>query len=1425
MAYTLTQLTTFFTNANAGTAPTAAQIQGLQGIANQNATGTLSDAQALQSAIDMGSDVTTAVSIQSYQFFLGFAPSVAGLKALNAAYTGSGAQAALNGENRFIAQAVSLALQNPTAKASFTAAYGSSSVADATAAAYNVIIGNTAAAAAGVNVANAVAFLSSASSIAYFEAFVKANVPGLAAADVSLAVKAAIVGEIIYQATIFNNGAGLGSYATAANNLVKDLADDGALTADNASGIALFDNYGVSPVAQTLTLTTAADTLNGAAGADTFVATNTTLSASDNLTGGAGVDTLNYASNGTGPVNQAGFKAAGIETYNITSDATGGTTFDMSGVTGATRVVNDDSSFDLTVTGLNEAATIVVRNTSQSTATVNTFVNYNAAVTNGATTTQALILENVFDPAQPAGTASKSAVTVNGVEIFNITGSGSATSNLTALNSSTLTTVNIDGGQGVKIDSINFAGTTGTVDGSKNTGGINVTLADSGNEDVTVTGGTGNDRADFSAGFAAKDSFAGGAGTDTLVVSNTIAVGAVGGTLTGVEVLEISGGGNGSVDLSKFAGVTDVVYTSSHVGSNGNSLANAVTVSKAGATSTITADVGGAGQNLTVSVATDGAADATTINLNKVAGADAMGTITVTDIETLTLNIADDTTVAGTGVLTLGGVSGNKVTKVNVNSNADVTITGAVGGAALTSFDLSAATGKATLTGGITTALTGATIKLGAGDDQVNVTATTGTATGGDTITLGAGKDVVTYTTIAQSGDKTTDTITDFKSGEDKLDLTATAIGLNTSSLFLGARANFGLAQGALTGKAGQAVFQADTNTLWVDSNNNAQLDAGDFRIILTGVTSLTNADLSLGTGASITLTAAGQKFETTSATATLKTTNENDTVSTSFANIAFNNTSSAGLGTDTLKVTSQVTADTTIEATTASFEVVSLDAGTASTATVTVNGAGTADNVKVAVSLGASGKVTVGTDADGFTVTGSSGNDTITSVNAKDAVSAGAGDDTVVLGAVTYEANTIDGGTGTDTLSVVSTNFSAATVSGFENLTIANNSSVTMSLAQHAGFTTISSGNTERINLSTAGTFTTVANIERYDLASATGNVVTLSTGNTTVNGGTSADTINATATIVGNATITGGTGAGDILNITTAITAAQLDNVSGFETIKLAGAANALTAANTLVAATETLTIDASALTGTFTFAGANEADGKFVITGSNQGNVITSDGAGDDTFNLGTGNDTVTVSTGGVNTINLGGGDDVVQFGGLITATNTAITAVITNFTVTTTGTDDTIGFSIGDLDARGAGNPNQLQFSTTQGNDIAAALGAGSTNLDVQAVAANAGTTNLSGVDVEVIKLTSTTATSFATAIGTTKLTTANLATAATTAEAVLVTWYDSVNSKAVVGYVVDADNEINNADTFVQVATVGMTAAEYGNLDKTNFYFF
>lgn len=1314
MAYTLTQLTTFFTNANAGTAPTAAQLTGLQSIANQNATGTLSDAQALQSAIDLGSDITTAVSVQSYQFFLGFAPSVAGLKALNAAYVGSGAQAGLNGENRFIAQAVSLALQNPTAKASFTAAYGSSSVADATAAAYNVIIGNAAAAAAGVNVANAVAFLSSAASVAYYEAFVKANVPGLAAADVALAVKAAIVGEIIYQATIFNNGAGLGSYATAANNLVKDLADDGALTADNASGIALFDNYGVSPVAQTLTLTAAADTLNGGAGADTFVATNTTLSAADSLTGGAGVDTLNYASNGNVAVNQAGFKASGIEVYNITSDAgagaVGGTTFDMSGVTGATRIVNDDSSFDLTLTGLNEAATLVVRNTSQSTATVNTTVNYNAAVVAGTTTTQALVLENVFDPAQPAGTQSKSAVTVNGVEIFNVTGSGSATSNLTALASNTLTTVNIDGGQGVKIDALTFAGATGTVDGSKNTGGINVVMTNSGAVNAVVTGGTGADRADFSNGFATGDSFNGGAGTDTVVLSQAVATGSTGGVLTAVEVLEVSGGGTGNVNLANFASIDTVNYTSTGQ-ANGASLQGATTITNARATLTVSQDAGTVGQTLSAALATNGAADNLTLNINKVGAADAVGAITAANWDVIKVNVADDAAVAGQGTLTSAGLTAANATSITLASDANVTFTGAVGGAALTSFDASTVTGKIDFTATtITTALAGATIKLGSGADRLVVT-NSGTATGGDTITLGAGADTVIYTALAQSTDKSTDTITDFVSGTDKLDLIG--LGLTSGTQFVGVRSSFALAQGALTTAIDgvQAVFQADTNTLWVDLDSNGQLDQSDFRIVLTGNSTITAGDLSLGlTGNSITLNAIGANVNlTTNTGATAVTTNDNDTVTTTIANLNGAVALNAAAGTnDVLAISDAGTVS--IAATVTNFEGLTLANGTntvsaaAATTIKNITGGTGADTVSLtnfttggAVSLGAGvdtitnatkaivettgatfdGGSTAGeTDVFNLATTGIANGNTVnlTSVSNFESI--------VIAQAAGGVAYTIQGATaGSDGLGSGVTTFSADTTSG----AVTVNTTLAKVAAMSGGITRVNAANANALTMQlTTGGSLDLTNLTLTNTVGITASgTATTFTANTlakanAVAGGAAADTLNITADLINttgaNQTLTGASL--ETVNVNIAQTAGNaLIFAAGTTTVNSAfGGQFTLAAAATFNGTgTTAQTINAGnfattanlASTGASTYVG-NAAVDTINVTGAGNGtiggaagnDVLNHSSSGAVTFNGGADNDTATVTGTGAITFNGGAGTDTVT----LNATGTTVDTIV-------------------------------------------------------------------------------------------------------------------------------------------------------------------
>lgn len=504
MAYTLAQLTTFFTNANAGTGPTAAQTSGLQSIVNQNATGTFTEAQALQAAIDLASDVTTSVSVQTYQYFLGFAPSEAGLAALNAAYVGSGTQAASNGENRYLAQAISLATENATAKAAFAAKVGSLSIADATALIYNEVIGNAAAAAAGINVANAVAFLSSASSIAYYTAYVTKNAKGLVtAADIDLAVKAALVGEIMYAATTFNNGAGVGSYATATNNLLKDLADDGKLVSNDAAGIDLFAKYATPAAAKSLNLTVGVDTLVGGDGNDTFTgltvdATGTvnTLTAFDSIDGGKGVDTLNLyidKVSGTDYNNALPSNASikNVEIVNIYSNATdpAAALVDASTYGSALQQLWQIGR-ESTVTKLAAGQTAGFRNTTSDLA-VNTAAGAKTA---------AIALDNAADNRslyvgdRTASTNALNSVTISGT-LKDVSANGVDQVYLEVGLGKNVTSLSVNSAFDVYLEARNNTTNTGgatltSLDASASTGGIEFT---GGSAVLTVTTGSGDD--------------------------------------------------------------------------------------------------------------------------------------------------------------------------------------------------------------------------------------------------------------------------------------------------------------------------------------------------------------------------------------------------------------------------------------------------------------------------------------------------------------------------------------------------------------------------------------------------------------------------------------------------------------------------------------------------------------------------------------------------------------------------------------------------------------------------------------------------------------------------------------------------------------------------------------------------------------------
>lgn len=707
MPYTTSQLTTFFTNANAGTAPSAAQTLTLTALANQNAAGTLTDAQALGQTIDLAADSTTAVSVGTYQFFLGFAPSQAGLQSLNAAFVGTGAQAGLNGENRFIAQSVALALQNSTAKTAFSTAYGSLSIVEATKAAYNIIIGNAAATAAGVNVDNAVAFLTSAASQTYYTNFVKANVPGLAEADVSLAVKAAIVGEIMFLATTYNNGAGLGSYATATTNLIKDLADDGNLTANNANGISLFANYGAGggstggTPGSTFALTTGIDTLNGTANDDTFTGVivsggtanadlKTTVSALDTITGGAGTDTLNIiVTDNTNPAAAQGavsvpaISTTGVENINIrtlSSTAADVTTVAAGSFVGATQFIADRSLSALTVTGLASGQAVGFNGVSAvGTALVGTY---------GATAASTVL--NLSNGVVDTAGNGTSTVTLNGAGVtgltINSTGSANAIAGVTAA-SGNVSSITVNAGVGTTLGGITGFGAasasstaTLTVNGGGNVTLGGLTAGTAGNVstlNITTGSGTLNTGAIASGAFAANATInVSGAASTTAASTGSVNLGTLG---ANVKTLNASGLTNGGVAVTIGAN-TATVFT-------GGAGTDVVTIGAGQGAALTGAIAGGAGTD--VLVATTGADLASSL------------TALVTGFETLrvsnggaagTTQTFDPTVINGLTSYQVGASTG-AVALQNLVASSPVTITGNVSGTAGLDLKLKDASG------------------------------------------------------------------------------------------------------------------------------------------------------------------------------------------------------------------------------------------------------------------------------------------------------------------------------------------------------------------------------------------------------------------------------------------------------------------------------------------------------------------------------------------------------------------------------------------------------------------------------------------------------------------------------------------------------------------------------------------------------------
>lgn len=1089
---------------------------------------------------------------------------------------------------------------------------------------------------------------------------------------------------------------------------------------------------------QTFTLTAGADAPESTAGNDTYVASEATLSSADVLDGGDGIDTLRYASSGAAAVSEAGFEASNIEIVQVTSDATGGTTFDVTGVSDLQTLRNFNSSEDLTLTGMNALPDVELVSVGSAGAgapdpTPDTTLVFDAAVVAGSADELNLVLDTNLNV---DGTGI-GALTAQGIEVVNVTTQNGA-SIIDTIVSAQLETVNVVGDQDLTIQN-NLVGAT-TIAAGTFTGNLSV-VADSGAQDVEVTGGTGDDRADFSNGWDLNDAFDGGEGTDTLGltygVASTIAA-ANSGTATNVEILDVTTAANvnGTIDMDNFASVEKVIF---NAGINPGVTA---TVDDAVTGLEVEVDVDAAATgNLVLDLKTDGAADELTITLDNIDAGDAIASIDAADAETLNIS-ADDDTVTGNGDVTITTLTAGDATTLNLSGDADITIGNTVDPATpvLAAINASTATGDVTISN-TNTAAAGATITLGSGDDQLWVA----TSNGADTITLGAGEDVVAYNTVAQS-DRDMDVIKDFVSGTDQLNLSYNAAGVAVnwgaggnfvaSNQFVGNYATFAQAQGALNaGGAVSVVFQQDEQILWLDANGDGTLDNNDFRVQLESVTSVTAADLGFTVGNTVELTApAANVSRVLNTNASDFTTNEDDTINTTVANLAAS-TINGEFGTDTLNVTGDAVgvtalnvaaganaALTSIENVNFTGNVGLLNLGTAIPVDVenlSVDGGGltattTAAGQTFSLTGTGVGTLTFGAFAD-TTFNTDGGADTINAVTlASQTVSTGGNTDTINVTANAGMGADIDGGAGIDTLNWTADAAGAATMTtingvevvvitpnvGGNQLTI--NDDVTGVTSTAAGVTTINAtaaavdgvamnlGNAaDVLNITTAGNFTlgALSAVEDVNFAAGDNTVTTIA------------------ANVAGATTgFDGGVG-NNTLTLTTNVAATtDLDTVTGFDTINLGGGANAITfGGDTIVATGESLLIDNSNATGALTLDVSAETDG--VV------NVIVGDN--------GTGGTGITMAANALaDTITLGAGADAVVLDGTSIVNNISELDSIVNFKQAGA---DTIDFSTASTVVP-SGAVYTLNIASS---DLTGLIGAANTEIASSSIASAAG----------------------------------------------------------------------------------------------------
>lgn len=1000
----------------------------------------------------------------AYQLLLGGVPSVDGFTALinNAINTnfGAGPGVAFNQENVFINVANSLVQGNTAAATAFAGLIGgAATLQDQVTALYQNLVP------AASQTAEGLAFVTRPEALAFYTAVAAER--GVAGANGPAIVAMAAMANVFTESDVAGHGDSINDLIAAIRNNTSMLPQGGDVftpieTADGTGFDA--DDVTVDPNAGTTQVLTAAiDNLTGTDNNDIFIGDTTTTNPGDTIDGGNGDgDTLNLFGTGTGALGLPQLKS--VENISIKA-AADKASFDVSGNADVKMIELKESG----VGGAKDSTTVTV--TTGQKVKLTDLEGGDTTNIAGNTPTE---LNVEADPLGESGKPHKVDFKGTALTKVNLTSSGTGTNYIEVMNGGgKLDTLVVDGKAKAVLN--HSLGTIKTIDASATTGGVTVTDTGAGS-DLTFMGGMGDDRIDVGGKFDKNDKFSDGkAGKDTLAVDALSTLDAADTVAAdGFEVLAITGAGTGTLDVSKTgAGAANVGTNFNEFDFEGGLGGNTELL---GVQDKVTVNLFGdpGGKDLKVDHKTDTTTD--TANIGWKGGADqTLGTLSVPDAETINFNI--DETADGKG-LTINKLDAPDLNGATVNITGDGNLKIAAATASgLTKADGSTATGDLDLIGlaGAFKAATDITVTGGAGADRLTGSNAAGNkdtidagagndvvvgTTGADTTTLGDGSDIVAYTNVAQSQGATVDTITDFVSGTDKFDLT----GISTAIKFVGNQANFGAAQGAIAAGGGvEAVFQADTNTLWVDVNDDGTLNNNDLQVKLTGVTSLAAADL---TGVAfpdqVIFTAAAASTNTPTNTLNGNKTSAADNVISSTDAFLNGSTVDGQGGNDTLNVTTVAGAGFAAVAggTITAVDIINLQAG------------GVVDLAKVDADLD-----TINTSA-ASTITTDANNSAIT-------VNGGAGVDTLIIGGTDF-TGTFTGGGGTDVISSAGGDINTATVAA-ETLTLTGGDT-TLTAAQHAAFATIVGGG-NNLTFSDAFTGTGNATVGKYTLAAAANN------------------------------------------------------------------------------------------------------------------------------------------------------------------------------------------------------------------------------------------------------------------------------------------------------------------------------------------------